>query len=301
MDTQNKIPKDVFDNGAAELTGINHSNILENDFEELGKSLYTSAESIHGIFSKIGQFELNENAWFQNTAKTICKTALDVFLNLVKHRDPNPRFSVSAVFKKKINGQDGYAMPYVFSGNGQGISCDTCGEEAKTKMVDNRKYIDSNAGKASRHHGVSFSERFIEQIKTNQNSNIISHTNNFELGEDKSHIFLINKDEIAELFDVGNYESYPQTGHALHFRSQVALFPIEFGPGKNKQRIGYMQVTSYYNQDNAEDTSLISTTNSLDDKTRKMFQFFANWLRFAHEIASVQSAKVERSTTIKFI
>lgn len=173
------------------------------------------------------------------------------------------------------------------------------------------------------HHGLSFSERFIEQIEFNNLIELDQHghadntliwnigNKRFRINEDAScaiktkqysididsgelPYLTFERQELAELFDDGTnakkgITQYPSS--PIQHRNQAVIFPIECQANGKTKRIGYLQLTAYYN--NKTESKIFGEDKRLSNEISKRLKFFCNWVLLANKIFSVEQMEID--------
>ena len=284
----------------------------------------------------------------------ICELALNDFIRL-NGKDESNLYSVSINFKtKNLKGEDVYTLGCAFAASEeakkykikpfeQGVSIedsyDTC--KAETKFNNNKyEFIDASRNEKLPHHGISFSERFIEKIdfdnmkmlknddsedndlnliythtlgddktcryKIDNENKQLESTNIYEPNSETPYYKLVEREELVKMFDDGSNtnppRTYPNPEKPIQHRNQAAFFPIECTSGTIVKRVGYIQLTAYY----IKNTNICSclTKNGkkkLDDKIVEMFKFYSNLVLLANKIFNISKTKIEKRSDTTYL
>ncbi len=307
---------------------------LTSFFDESSRTIYNLVQTLGSCPAVY-----TRNAFDKDIYQKICKLALNDFLKI---KADNGLYSVSINFKIKNSEQKtGYTLPCAFASSKDiphlpsdydDITKYYGNDSAKTHKI-NDKYIILNLNKEKNypHHGISFSERFIENIDFDNMEKIenpatiknkdsakdiykygdsqnytyykvkkknVSLTQNAFETNDAGYI-LYNKDKLATLFDDGSNRDriYPKKDKLVQHRNQAAFFPIECKKTNDQsnrftKRIGYIQLTAYYT--NKETSFLTGENKELNKEIVDKFKFYANWALLANKIFNIEKTKIEK-------
>ncbi len=316
---------------------------LNNFFIDSSSAIY---DKLHNLGSCQIKYGGDKEIFDRNAIQKICELALNDFLNIKKS---SGLFSVSVNLKvktkkttqKNSSWVDGYTMGCAFacstSAAKAGIKVTQRddgkpqADTAKTRQVkkldiinsdyeivdtDQYEFVASTTDVKKEedlpHHGLSFSERFIEQIEWDNlkvacGGNKIyvypgkddpAKTVSYEIknkdivltkipkytreGDLKSYLFINNREELAAIFDDGSNKDengnrlykYPNPNSPIQHRNQAVFFPIECSTGEIKKRIGYMQLTAYYSAHGTESSTIFNSLDQSDDTDKRIITKF---------------------------
>lgn len=332
-------------------TENNQAKFAIGIIDEISKLLYEGAGTIYHKLKKGLKIEesfyvpqptilVNGEEVESSPYHTLMETVAEKILSFIKEVRKNGIFSVSMCFTAKDVENDttrkkseGFWVPYVFQATkGSNLELQAPNNplpiRGRFDKDGNWGYFDEEkefCGKDSAiykeriirpHGGISFSERFINQIDKKKDEEEIIKTKSYEAG--KCGVYTLDKEKIDDEFIDGSEQYYYDEDSKVNKytnykdvrqRSQVIIIPIECRgnqTGDRSKRIGYLQVTGYnfsigdngpyVNSDSSKAAIIESKILNSDDYDKLIIstlRCYANYIVLTNKIESVKHVGVK--------